>query len=112
GEGAIAGVIASEAANNSKEGGAMIPTLFFGIPGSSSMAIMMAMLSYVGVLAGPRMLNVDLNLSYALGVTVILANIIAIPAFFMVVPTIVRLSALRREAIVPIAIAISVTAAL
>ena len=45
GQGAIAGVIAPEAANNSKEGGAMIPTLFFGIPGSSSMAIMMAALA-------------------------------------------------------------------
>ena len=32
GQGAIAGVIAPEAANNAKEGGAMIPTLFFGIP--------------------------------------------------------------------------------
>ena len=49
GKGAIAGVIAPEAANNSKEGGAMVPTLFFSIPGSSSMAIMMAALGYVGI---------------------------------------------------------------
>jgi TctA family transporter len=35
GHGAIEGVIAPETANNSKEGGALLPTLFFGIPGSS-----------------------------------------------------------------------------
>ena len=35
GEGAIDGVIAPESANNSKEGGALVPTLAFGIPGSS-----------------------------------------------------------------------------
>jgi TctA family transporter len=112
GKGAVAGVIASEAANNSKEGGAMIPTLFFGIPGSSSMAIMMAVLSYVGVLAGPQLLDQHLALSLSLGVTVIVANILAIPAFFAVVPMIVRLSALRADVIALIAVATSVTAAL
>jgi TctA family transporter len=112
GQGAIAGVIAPEAANNSKEGGAMIPTLFFAIPGSSGMAVMMAALVFVGVTIGPNMLTTDIGLSFSLAATVLLANLLAIPAFFMVVPYIVRLSALRREAIVPIAIAISVTAAM
>lgn len=112
GQGAIAGVIAPEAANNSKEGGAMIPTLLFAIPGSSGMAIMMAALAFCGVAVGPNMLNQDISLAYALGGTVILSNLLAIPAFFAVVPSIVRLSAIRREAIAPVAIAISVTAAL
>jgi putative tricarboxylic transport membrane protein len=112
GKGAIAGVIAPEAANNSKEGGAMIPTLFFAIPGSSGMAVMMAALAFVGVAVGPNMLTTDIKLSYALVATVILANVIAIPAFFLVVPSIVRLAALRREAIVPVAIAVSVMASL
>jgi TctA family transporter len=112
GQGAIAGVIAPEAANNSKEGGAMIPTLFFGIPGSSGMAIMMAAMGFVGVAVGPNMLTKDIGLSYSLAATVVVANLLAIPAFFIAVPAIVRLSALRREAIGPVAIAISVTAAL
>ncbi len=112
GEGAIAGVVAPEAANNAKEGGAMIPTLFFGIPGSSSMAIMLAALSIAGVSIGPRMLNQDVNLTYLLGGAVIAANLIAIPLFFLVVPWIVRLSAVRRDLIAPFAIAIGVTASL
>jgi len=112
GKGAIAGVIAPEAANNSKEGGAMIPTLFFSIPGSSSMAIMMAALGYVGINTGRSFLTDNIGLSFALAATVLLANLLAIPAFFAVVPYLVRLAALRREAIAPVAIALSVTAAL
>lgn len=112
GQGAIAGVIAPEAANNAKEGGAMIPTLFFGIPGSSTMAIMIAALSYAGVLVGPNMLTSDIGLSYALAGTIFLANVLAIPAFFAVIPLIVRFSAVRPDAVAPIAIALSVMSAL
>jgi len=112
GQGAIAGVIAPEAANNAKEGGAMIPTLFFGIPGSSSMAIMMAALSLAGVSVGPRMLGQDIELTYLLGGAVVAANLIAIPLFFLAVPWIVRFSAVRREMIAPFAIVIGATATL
>jgi putative tricarboxylic transport membrane protein len=112
GQGAIAGVIAPEAANNAKEGGAMIPTLFFGIPGSSSMAIMMAALALAGVSVGPRMLDQNIDLTYLLGGTVVAANLIAIPLFFLAVPWIVRFSAVRREMIAPFAIVIGVTASL
>ena len=112
GQGAIAGVVAPEAANNAKEGGAMIPTLFFGIPGSSSMAIMMAALALAGVSVGPRMLGQDVALTYLLGGAVIASNLIAITLFFLVVPWIVRFSALRREWIAPFAIVIGVTASL
>ncbi len=112
GQGAIAGVIAPEAANNSKEGGAMIPTLLLGIPGSSSMAIMMGALGFVGVVVGPNLLGKDVGLSYSLGITIILANLLAILPFFMVVPFVVRLSAIKREAVSPIAITMSFTAAL
>ena len=112
GQGAIAGVIAPEAANNSKEGGAMIPTLLFAIPGSSSMAVMMAALAFCGVAVGPRMLTSDIGLSYSLTATVVLANLLAVPLFFAVIPWLVRLSALRMDAIAPLAIAASVTAAM
>lgn len=112
GEGAIEGVIAPEAANNSKEGGAMVPTLFFGIPGSSSMAIMLGAFLVIGLPVGPSLLTSNVSVSVTLAVTVLLANIIAIPMFFAVVPGLVRLAALRREHMVPIAIALSLFAAL
>ena len=39
GSGDIRGVIAPEFSNNAKEGGGLVPTLIFGIPGSGSMAV-------------------------------------------------------------------------
>ncbi len=111
GEGAIAGVIAPEAANNSKEGGAMVPTLFFGIPGSSSMAIMLGALTVVGLPIGPSLLTADIDIPLTLAATVFLANLIAVPMFLAAVPSIVRLAALRREHMVPFAIALSLFAA-
>jgi len=57
GKGAIEGVIAPEAANNAKEGGAFVPTLGFGVPGSSAMAIMLGALLVLGVNPGPELLN-------------------------------------------------------
>ena len=112
GEGAIEGVIAPEAANNSKEGGAMVPTLFFGIPGSSSMAIMLSALFVIGLPVGPSLLEQDLDIPLVLALTVVGANIIAIPVFFGIVPFIVRLAALRREQMIPIAVSIGLFAAL
>lgn len=112
GQGAIAGVIAPEAANNSKEGGAMLPTLLLGIPGSSSMAIMMGALSIVGIAAGQNMLGKNIDLSYILGATVALSNILAILPFFAVVPFIVRFTAIRRDRIAPFAISMAFSAAL
>lgn len=111
GEGAIAGVIAPEAANNSKEGGAMVPTLFFGIPGSSSMAIMLGALTVVGLPIGPSLLTTDIDVPLTLAATVLLANLIAVPMFLAAVPSIVRLAALRRDHMVPFAIALSLFAA-
>ncbi len=58
------------------------------------------------------MLGQDIALTYLLGGTVIAANLIAIPLFFLAVPWIVRFSAVRREMIAPFAIVIGVTASL
>lgn len=111
GQGVITGVIAPEAANNSKEGGAMVPTLFFGIPGSSSMAIMLGAFAVLGQPIGPTLLTTDIHVSYALAATVLASNVLGIPLFLITVPFIVRLAALQRGHMVPFAIAISLFAA-
>jgi putative tricarboxylic transport membrane protein len=53
GKGAIEGVAAPEAANNSETGGAMIPLLTLGIPGSGSTAVMLGILILYGLQPGP-----------------------------------------------------------
>ncbi|QYN20539.1 tripartite tricarboxylate transporter permease [Amycolatopsis sp. DSM 110486] len=53
GKGAIEGVAGPEAANNSESGGAMIPLLSLGLPGSASTSVMLAALVLYGVQPGP-----------------------------------------------------------
>jgi TctA family transporter len=112
GQGAIAGVIGPEAANNSKEGGAMVPTLFFGIPGSSIMALMLVALQAVGLGIGPTLLTTNVHISFVLAATIVLSNLVAVPMFFAVVPWIVRLTALRRDHMVPLTITMALVTAM
>lgn len=53
GKGTKDGIIAAETANNSSEGGALIPTLALGIPGSAVTAMMMGALLIHGIQPGP-----------------------------------------------------------
>ncbi len=56
GKGNIQGVIAPESSNNAKDGGALIPTLAFGIPGSAEMAVFLGGLVLHGYQPGPLLI--------------------------------------------------------
>ena len=77
GKGDVRGVIASEGSNNAKEGGDYIPTLAFGIPGGTSTALVLTAFIAVGIKPGPDMLTSQLNLTFAVIWTLVIANIIA-----------------------------------
>lgn len=110
GEGAIEGVIAPEAANNSKEGGSLVPTLFFGIPGSSGMGILLASFMLIGVEVGPRMLNNQPEFIYLMGLTNIVSNLIAVPICLLVLPLMARIALIRQELVAPVALAAAIAA--
>ena len=57
GKGAIEGVLGPGAANNSKEGGSLVPTIAFGVPGSVSMAILLGAFLILGIVPGPDLLD-------------------------------------------------------
>ncbi len=76
GKGAIEGVIAPEAANDAKDGGALIPTLAFGIPGSTTMAILIAALLMHGLDPGPELLLKQQTFLFSLVWLVILGGIV------------------------------------
>lgn len=75
GKGDIRGVIAPESANNAKEGGALVPTLFFGIPGSGAMALLLGGFVLIGIQPGVRMVTQDLHLTYLVIWSLGIANI-------------------------------------
>lgn len=77
GEGAIEGVIAPEASNNSKEGGALVPTLAFGIPGSIGMAVLIGGFIILGLEPGPEFLKRHLDIAFGLCLVLAFSNLIA-----------------------------------
>ncbi len=80
GKGAIEGVAGSEAANNSATGGAMVPTLALGIPGSATAAVILAGLMVHGLRPGPAMFTEQADFAYAIFWSMMLVNILF---FFM-----------------------------
>ena len=101
GKGDIRGVIAPEAANNAIKGGALIPTLAFGIPGSLGMAILLGALLLVGLLPGPDMLTTDLPITFAMVWTIVLANILAAIFLMVLAKYVAKVAFISGHLIVP-----------
>lgn len=100
GKGAIEGVIAADAATNSKEGGALIPTLAFGIPGSSSMAVVIAVFLAFGLQPGPEMLTTHINIVWMIIWIMVIANVLAAALCFGITPLLAKVTTLRASLIV------------
>jgi putative tricarboxylic transport membrane protein len=66
GKGTQDGIIAAETANNSSEGGALIPTLALGIPGSAVTVMMMGALLIHGIQPGPYFFVAEPVLAYGI----------------------------------------------
>jgi TctA family transporter len=101
GRGNVEGVIATGAVSNSREGGTLIPTLAFGIPGSISMAILLSVFLIKGLVPGPAMLTTNLNVTYAMVWVIVLSNIIAVSVSFLFLNQFVRLTHVRAVLLVP-----------
>ena len=74
GKGSPEGIVGPEAANNSAAGGAMVPTLALGIPGSGSTALILAALIMHGFRPGPYLINETPEFVYAIFGAMLIAN--------------------------------------
>ncbi|WP_372624211.1 tripartite tricarboxylate transporter permease [Falsiroseomonas sp.] len=101
GKGDIRGVIAPESANNATQGGALLPTLLFGIPGSGSMAIFLAAMILLGLQPGPGMAKENLGTTYTIIWSLAIANVIGTAMCIALAPGIARLTAVRYPLIAP-----------
>ncbi|MGI9426755.1 MAG: tripartite tricarboxylate transporter permease, partial [Hyphomicrobiaceae bacterium] len=75
GTGCPEGIAGPEAANNAATGGAMVPTLALGIPGSASTALIMAALVMHGLKPGPYLLSKQPEFIYAIFAAMLVANL-------------------------------------
>jgi len=103
GKGDIRGVIAPESANNACAGGALVPTLLFGIPGSGSMAIFLAAMILIGLQPGPAMAdpNRDLGLTYTIIWTLAVANVLGAGLCLLLSPSIAKLTTIKYTLFAP-----------
>jgi putative tricarboxylic transport membrane protein len=106
GKGDIRGVIAPEAANNAKEGGTLVPTLVFGIPGSATTAVLLGGLILIGLQPGPRMVTHNLDATLVIIWTLALANVVGALACLVLSRPIARLTLIPAPLLVPVLFAI------
>lgn len=93
----ITGVIAAETSNNAKEGGALVPTLALGVPGSAGMAVLLGALTLFGLQPGPALAAEAPDLVLLLALILALANLLGsvfvlflAPVFLLLIRTPVR----------------------
>lgn len=101
GTGDVRGVLGPGAANNSKEGGDLIPTIAFGVPGSGAMAILLGAFLIMGIHPGPEMLGKHLAVTYSMVWTLVIANVIAVLLSLALLPYLARLTSIRGSLILP-----------
>jgi TctA family transporter len=97
GKGDIRGVIAPEAANNASLGGALIPTIAFGIPGGTLVALLLSAFWMLGLNPGPDLLANHLDLIYVIIWTVALSNIIGGILLFLWTDQFAKIATIRIE---------------
>lgn len=102
GKGDIRGIIAPESANNAKEGGNLIPTLLFGVPGGAGMAIILAAMVVLGVQPGPRLLDSNMSLVFVVIWSLAISNVLATGICIALCKPIARLTLMPFNLIFPV----------
>lgn len=74
GTGVIEGVIAADSSNNATQGGALIPTLTLGIPGSGSTAALLGAIALHGLNPGPGLFDASGDIVYAMILSLFIGN--------------------------------------
>ncbi len=104
GKGEVRGIVGPESSNNAKEGGGLVPTLLFGIPGSGSMAIFIGAVALLGsgqIEVGPSMLKNKLDLTYAIVWLLALANVVGTLLCISSSGLIARMTTIRFTLVAP-----------
>jgi TctA family transporter len=108
GTGCVEGVIAPEASNNGKEGGALLTTLALGIPGSAGMALLLGAFLMVGLDPGPMFLKEHLDLAFSMASTLIFANFLGTGVMMALSKKLSAISYIRGSMLGPIILVLCV----
>lgn len=107
GTGMIEGVAGPEAANNASTGGAMVPLLTLGVPGSGSTAVLLAAFIMYGLQPGPLLFEKRPDLVWGLIASMYIGNLVLLILNLPLVGVFVRLLHIPIGLLLPMVVSIS-----
>lgn len=107
GTGMIEGVAGPEAANNASTGGAMVPLLTLGVPGSGSTAVLLAAFIMYGLQPGPLLFEKRPDLVWGLIASMYIGNLVLLILNLPLVGVFVRLLYIPIGLLLPMVVSIS-----
>jgi putative tricarboxylic transport membrane protein len=108
GKGAIEGVAAPEAANNAAAGGAMIPLLTLGIPGTGTTAVLMGALIMFNITPGPLLFQEHPQVAWGLIASMLVGNVMLLVLNLPLVKVFAKVIETPPTYLIPSILAISV----
>ena len=108
GHGSLEGVAAAEGANSSSVGGALIPLLTLGIPGSASTAVLIGALMIHDLTPGPQLFISNPDIIYGLLASLLLANIILLVLGFFGSRLWIKVTTIPKTVLFPLIFAVSI----
>ena len=102
GTGVPEGIVASETANNASIGGAMVPLLTLGIPGSSVTAVLLGAMLMHNITPGPMLYVNNLHMVYMIFLGMIMANVAMLVLGIASAKIFPRVVNLPRSALLPV----------
>jgi putative tricarboxylic transport membrane protein len=106
GTGNVEGVIAPDASVGANEGGGLLPTLAFGIPGGETMALLLIAFINMGIAPGPQMLSEHLDIVFTLVWIVVIASIVTSGIGLLISPWLARMPTLKGNLVIPVVLCV------
>jgi putative tricarboxylic transport membrane protein len=102
GDGAVEGIIASEACDNSVVAGTMVPTLALGVPGSGLAAVIIASLYLHGLQPGPRIMATNAPMVYASLFSLVISSMLILPLGILLAMPLAAVTRVKLAYLMPI----------
>ncbi len=111
GKGAIEGVAAPESANNASVGGALVPLLALGVPGSGGTAVLLGALIVFGLRPGPLIFTEAPDVVWTIIASLFVANFMLLIANIVLIPFFVNAIRVSQNYLSPLVTLICVVGA-
>ncbi|WP_026988699.1 tripartite tricarboxylate transporter permease [Fodinicurvata fenggangensis] len=107
GKGNPKGVAAPEAGNNSASGGALIPMLTLGVPGSGTTAVMLALLISLNIQPGPLLFERQPDIVWGLIAALYIANVVLLLLNIPLISLFTRMLSMPQWILMPFVVMVS-----